>query len=333
MALKPSASAVKSSASRSSAQPHQLDGSDRRRGYLRNHREVALGSLQRLLADPIATLMTVAVMAIALTLPMVLYVGLQNMQALSEEWRGGSQLSLFLDAELSESAGRDLAAQLAQNTQVASSLYLSKAEALEEFKRYSGLGDAVALLAHNPLPAVILLQPTADYQQAQQMHQLAEQLGAVDGVSDVVLDLEWVARLQALLGFAERALVLLAGLLALGVLLVVGNTIRLEIENRRDEIVVVKLVGGTDAFVRRPLLYSGFWYGIGAGGLAWGLIQLLLLYLASALATLIGLYPGDYALIGLDLVSSLVLLVMSGLLGTAGAWLAVVRHLAAVEPR
>ncbi|HEY5717448.1 MAG TPA: FtsX-like permease family protein, partial [Motiliproteus sp.] len=192
---------------------------------------------------------------------------------------------------------------------------------------------AVALLAHNPLPAVILLQPTADYQQAQQMHQLAEQLGAVDGVSDVVLDLEWVARLQALLGFAERALVLLAGLLALGVLLVVGNTIRLEIENRRDEIVVVKLVGGTDAFVRRPLLYSGFWYGIGAGGLAWGLIQLLLLYLASALATLIGLYPGDYALIGLDLVSSLVLLVMSGLLGTAGAWLAVVRHLAAVEPR
>jgi len=329
MALKP----ARPQAVRASAQPHRVASGDRGRGYLAHHREVAVTALRRLVAEPFATLMTLAVMAIALTLPLVLYVGLQNVQALGEQWRGGSQLSLFLEPSLSESAGRDLAGQLAQNTQVSSSLYLSKSDALAEFRRYSGLGDALAQLDNNPLPAVILLEPASGYRQAEQIRRLAEQLGAVDGVGEVVLDLEWVARLQTLVGFAQRAVLVLATLLALGVLLVVGNTIRLEIEARRDEIVVVKLVGATDAFVRRPFLYTGCWYGIGAAVLAWGMVQLILLYLGAALAALIGLYPGEFMLSGLGVGASGLLLLLGAVLGIAGAWLAVVRHLAAIEPR
>ncbi|WP_210397222.1 permease-like cell division protein FtsX [Motiliproteus sediminis] len=318
---------------RGSAERHKVAVGDRGRGYLAHHREVLVSSLQRLLAEPLATLMTLMVMAIALTLPSVMLVGLQDAQGLSEQWRGAGEMTLFLDAGLSEAEGQALSAQLVDNSQIASTLYLSKADALAEFKQYSGLGDTLGLLDHNPLPAVILVEPDAGYRQPQQLQQLATLLEAVDGVAEVVLDLAWVDRLRAIIAFARSLAWVLGGLLGLGMLLVVGNTIRLEIENRRDEIVVVKLVGATDAFVRRPFLYTGFWYGLGAGLLAWCLIQLILLYLGTTLSELIGLYPGSFELSGLGIAGALSMLLFAILLGVAGAWLAVVRHLAAIEPR
>lgn len=310
-------------------------GNHRQRGnrLVAQHLEMARLALRRLLAEPVSALMTVAVMAIALTLPTVLYVGLQNATSITAEWQGGSQISVFLDRSLATEAGRDLANQLAENTQISDSLYLSKADALEEFRRYAGVGESVALLTDNPLPAVILLQPAEGYRQPGQLEQLLTQLRAVDGVADVVVDLAWVERLRAMVGFAERAVLLLAGLLALGVLLVVGNTIRLEIENRRDEILVTKLVGATDDFVRRPFLYTGFWYGIGAALLALLLINGILIYMAGALASVIGLYSASVTLQGLTLLASLVVISVSALMGVLGAWLAVFRHLAAIEPR
>ncbi|MEH6824297.1 MAG: permease-like cell division protein FtsX [Motiliproteus sp.] len=304
----------------------------RGRSYLRHHLEMAQVSLRRLLLAPLATLMTLAVIAIALSLPGVLYVGLQNVGQLSQHWQGSAKISLFLSDQLSEEEGRDLALQLQSNSQIARLSYLSKEQSLDDFKHYAGFGRALDQLEHNPLPAVIAVIPAADYEHPELLLALHQQLLSIDGVDDAQVDLAWVQRLQAMVKFGQRAVLVLGALLALGVLLVVGNTIRLEILNRRDEILVVKLVGGTDGFVRRPFLYTGFWYGVGAGLLAWLLVQLSLWYLSSVVDQLIQLYQSDFQLQGLGLGPSVVLLLLAIVLGSSGAWLAVLRHLKAIEP-
>lgn len=314
------------------ASVHRLDSRDHSRSYLSNHRRMAKISLIRLWETPLATLMTLLVLAIALTLPGVLYVGLTNIQAVSDQWQGSSQMTLYLGEQLSEEDGKDLAQQLSANEQVEKAVYLSKAAALDDFKRYSGFADAIDQLDMNPLPAAILLSPSLGYQTEDRLRPLMSQLSAIDGVDDVQLDLGWVQRLQAMASLAQRVVLVLAALLGLAVILVVGNTIRLEIENRRDEIVVVKLVGATDAFVQRPFLYTGFWYGLGAGLLAWGLIQISLWYLGGAIYVLVGLYAGNFEFQGLTSVSVFILITTSVIIGVAGAWLAVLRHLKSIEP-
>ncbi|MEH6651685.1 MAG: permease-like cell division protein FtsX [Motiliproteus sp.] len=305
----------------------------RGQSYLSHHREMAQVSLKRLLATPMATLMTLAVIAIALSLPSVFYVGLQNVGQLSDHWQGASQVSLFLSDQLSEEEGRDLALQLQSNSQIAELSYLSKDDAMAEFKQFAGFGRALDQLKQNPLPAVILAVPTQDYLSPDSLQALTQLLLSIDGVDDVRIDLAWVQRLQAMVLFGQRAVLLLAALLALGVVLVVGNTIRLEIQNRSDEIRVVKLVGGTDGFVRRPFLYTGLWYGLGAGLLAWLLVQLSVWYLGSIVDRLVVLYQSDFQLQGLGIGAALLLLLFAVILGSGGAWLAVLRHLREIEPR
>ena len=318
---------------RPSASSQQPGLKDRGGSYLDHHLETARVSLKRLLAAPLATLMTLAMIAIALSLPSVLYVGLQNVAQLSDQWQGASQVSLFLDDSLTEADGRDLAEQLKSNSQFSQLSYLSKSEALDEFKQFAGFGRALEQLKDNPLPAVILLTPSEDYLASDNLAGLSQQLLSLDGVDDVRIDLDWVQRLQTMVLLGQRTVLLLGLLLALGVVLVVGNTIRLEIQNRRDEILVVKLVGGTDSFVRRPFLYTGFWYGLGAGLLAFALVELSLWYLGAVVDQLIQLYHSDFHLQGLGIGPTLVLLLLAVLLGSGGAWLAVLKHLKAIEPR
>ncbi|RDE18988.1 cell division protein FtsX [Motiliproteus coralliicola] len=318
---------------RGSASTQQPDLKDRGGSYLNHHFETAKVSWQRLMATPLATLMTLMMIAIALSLPGVLYVGLQNVEQLGQRWQGSAQLSVFLADALSEAEGRDLAQQLSDNSQFSQLSYLSKDEALAEFKAYAGFGNALELLKENPLPAVILITPSTDYLLSDDLSNLTQQLLSLDGVDDVRVDMDWVQRLQAMVTLGQRTVLLLGLLLALGVVLVVGNTIRLEIQNRRDEIIVVKLVGGTDSFVRRPFLYTGFWYGIGAGLVAWLLVQLSLWYLGTVVDRLIQLYHSEFQLQGLGLGATLLLMLIAVTLGSGGAWLAVLRHLRAIEPR
>ncbi|MEH6471826.1 MAG: permease-like cell division protein FtsX [Halopseudomonas sp.] len=314
-----------------SRQQPKLDA--RGRSYLNHHLEMARVSLRRLLATPLATFMTLAVIAIALSLPSVLYVGLQNVSQLSGHWQGSSQITLFLSNQISEAEGRDLAEQLRSNSQIEQLSYLSKDESLADFKHYAGFGRALDQLKQNPLPAVIMAIPTQEYLASNSLLALSQQLTSIDGVDDAQVDLAWVERLQAMVQFGQRTVLVLGVLLALGVLLVIGNTIRLEIQNRREEILVVKLVGGTDGFVRRPFLYTGLWYGVGAGLLAWLLVQLSLWYLGSVIDQLIVLYQSDFQMQGLGLGPAAVMLLLAILLGSGGAWLAVLRHLKAIEPR
>jgi cell division transport system permease protein len=142
----------------------------------------------------------------------------------------------------------------------------------------------------------------------------------------------WVKRLYQFMELGQRLVWALATLLGLAVLLIIGNTIRLSIESRRDEILVVKLVGGTDAFVRRPFLYTGIWFGLGGGIIAWLLLSMGLYWLSGPVETLISLYGSDFVLQGLSLSDSLMLIFDGVILGWLGAWLAVSRHLTKIKP-
>ncbi|WP_372781478.1 permease-like cell division protein FtsX [Litorivivens sp.] len=304
---------------------------ERWHGYWANQRQVGKQTLQRLLGEPASTAMTVLVIGIALALPLVMMVALSNIEQLGRGWDGSARISLFLDKKLNDRDSEAFASRLRQRPEIAAVDYRSSRQALDEFRSLSGYGDVLNSLDSNPLPAVVLITPK-DKAPAQS-RLLLTMLSAMPEVAQAKLDLEWVQRLQAMMDIGKRITLAMAFLLVLGVLLVIGNTIKLAIEARRDEIVVVKLVGGTDAFVRRPFLFTGFWYGLGGGLVAWLILQISLLLVAGPVSALAGLYDSQYTLMGLGFGNTLMLWFTSGFLGWMGAFLVVGRQLKEIEPR
>jgi len=301
------------------------------RSYSRHHRSSAGESLSRLVATPFASLMTWLVIAIALALPQVLSIALSNVDQLGQNWEGRPGLSVYLRANVKETDGRKLLAKLESRATVIEASYIDPEQGLADFELISGFGDVLHGLGSNPLPAVIQLSLDEDAS-LEQVRSLQEQITADKSVEQVDVDLQWLQRLQQILELGRRAVWLLAGLLALGVLLIVGNTIRLAIAARKEEILVVKTLGGTNAFVRRPFLYTGIWFGVGGGILALLLTQFCLAALAGPVSSLAGSYSSEYQLQGLSLYDCGFLLLISAVLGWLGAGLAVSRHLAAIEP-
>lgn len=298
-----------------------------------HHSTTAIESLLRLLATPLQSLLTWLVVAIAIALPAALYVALNNVQNIGYSWQDSSQISVFVQKDARESAVEQLRDRLLEDDAISAVDYISPDDALAEFRAHSGLGRVVDDLDDNPLPAVLLVQPAEQAVNPDALDGLRSRIAEQALVADVRLDMQWVERLHQIMQLAGRAVLAFGLLLALGVLLVIGNTIRLAIENRRDEILVVKLVGGTDAFVRRPFLYTGLWYGIGGGLLALVLVAIGLWWLSAPVAHLADLYQSDFRLRGLGWIDSLQLALLAGLLGLLGAWLAVARHLSQIEPR
>lgn len=304
---------------------------DRLKSWRQHHGFTARDSLLRLLKSPMSSLMTWLVIGIALALPVGLNVALENARGVSMGWDSPAQISLFLRSEVSLEAAGLLRDRVAARPDVSGARLVSREQALEEFRQLSGFGDVLKNLDDNPLPNLVLVTPASG--DGERAALLQSQLEAEAGVERAVLDMEWVQRLNALVALSQRAVSALGIILALGVLLIIGNTIRLAIENRRQEILVVKLVGGSDAFVRRPFLYTGFWYGLGGAALSWAVIAAALWWLRGPLATLAVLYQSDFVLEGLGLAGGAALLAVGALLGLLGAWLAVARHLSAIQPR
>ena len=300
------------------------------RAWARDHLRVAVTSLGRLYRHLGTSLMTAAVIGIALSLPAALQVLVSNAKAVSGSWEGSARLSLYLKPGVSDADARALADTVRKMDGVADVQLISAAQALAEFKQLSGFGDAAAALDKNPLPAVIVVRPTDSSPDAAAA--LEHQLGANPSVDQVRLDVQWLKRLSAILDIVRRVTDILAGLLALAVILVVGNTIRLEIGGRRTEIEVSKLLGATDSFIRRPFLYHGAWYGLGGGLIACVLVVSAVVLVEEPVSRLAGLYGSVFDLQGLGLPGALGLLVGGSLLGWLGSWLAVARHLRAIEP-
>ena len=206
-------------------------------------------------------------------------------------------------------------------------LAASGAECLVRF------GDALDALKENPLPHALVVRPAAEFREPGQVETLTSELGKIDGVDLVQLDTAWVSRFNAILDVVRRVVLLAAGLFALGILVIVGNTIRLDIENRRDEIEVIKLVGASDAFVRRPFLYGVVWYGLGGGLLAWLLVSVIVALLQGPVERIAALYASGFQLHGLDDQGALTLVGGATLLGWVGSWITAGYHLARIEPR
>jgi cell division transport system permease protein len=299
----------------------------------REHKEVVISSWYRLWQTPFANLLTWLTLAIALALPAALLLLLSQAQHLGQQVNQSSHISVFLATSVSIEQGQLITDQLGSRPDVAKATYISAKQALVDFSASSGLEDILSSLTDNPLPATILIEPESTALGPKAVAILAQQLRQQDQIDQVLVDMQWLDRLQALLDTSERFTYSLALLLALGVLLVVGNTVRLQIESRKQEILVIKLVGGTDAYLRRPFLYAGFWAGLFAAVIAWIILQLGVSYLHQPLLLLAQSYQSDWQLQGLSWLGSVLLVLTSCGLSVLGASLTVGRQLRLIEPK
>ena len=298
----------------------------RLRAWRDQHAYSLFSSLGRFLQRPVATLLTVGVMAVALALPLALALALANVERLSGSVQQSREIGVFLNTEVAPAQAAALADELRRRADVAEVTIKTPEQGLQEFRKLSELSGALALLQENPLPTALRVQPRDDGAA------LAEMLRGRPEVELVQHDASWRRRLSAWLDFGTQLTWVIGGLLILGVLLVVGNTVRLDIGNRRDEIAVLQQLGATDGFIRRPFIYLGAWYGLAAGAGALGLLLLANALLQPALSALVVSYGSRFAIRGPGGDGmALVLLAATGL-GWFGAWLASGHHLRQTRP-
>lgn len=298
--------------------------------YLQLHAQNIVSSLGRIVRQPLSAVLTGLVIAIALALPAGMRVIVSNADVLSESWEGVADFTVYLQLSVAEERVIELANEIEARSDVEHVQFITRDDALEEFREASGFGTALNALEENPLPHALVVRPASE--ELTNVESLAQWLVEQGETQHVQLDTQWVRRLRGILLLGERFVGVVSILLGIGVLVVIGNTIRLEINNRREEIVVMKLVGGSDGFIRRPFLYLGFWYGL-LGAIGAGiLIALTLILLREPVATLANLYGSEFRLAGLSLAELGILLGTGSVLGLFGAALATARHLRAIEP-
>src|SRR5688572_9694363 len=301
--------------------------------HFERHGQALLGSLGRLARQPFATFLTVVVIGIALALPAALWLAVANMRVVTAGLDDTVQLSVYLALPTTAAQAKQAALAIEAKEGVAETVLVSPDEGLAEFRKRSGIGDALEALPENPLPWLVKVRPSPPHDTAAAIEGLAAQLRTIERVDLVEADTAWVRRIHAIEDTMQRLVLLVAAVLAAGVLAVVGNTIRLEINGRRAEIEVTKLVGGSNAFVRRPFLYSGLWQGLAGGIVAVAIIAAGLLALEPFVARLAAAYGSSFALTGLS-IGEWPLVVGGGVaLGFIGAWLAAAYHLRRIEPR
>ncbi|MCM2311338.1 MAG: permease-like cell division protein FtsX [Steroidobacteraceae bacterium] len=301
--------------------------------WLERHAQTLVGSLGRLWTQPFATLLTILVIGIALALPACLHVLVQNVRAASGGWGNALDISVYMKTDATLEQAQQARKRIEQRRDVEEVTLIEADAALAEFRSSSGFGEALDALKDNPLPHALVVRPAGEFRDPALVESLSAELRKLDGVDIVQLDTAWVSRFNAILDVVRRVVLLAAGLFALGILVIVGNTIRLDIENRRDEIEVTKLVGGSDAFVRRPFLYNGVWYGLGGGLVAWLTVTVAIALLGEPVQRIAGLYGSSFQLHGLGLEGSGVLLAGGVLLGWLGSFIAATREIRGIEPK
>jgi len=299
--------------------------------WFSHHIQALFYSAGQMYRNPMGSLLTTAVIGISLALPAAFYVILVNSERVAAGWSGTARITLFLKLDLPAERARSLAETLRHRPQIADVRYISPDEALAEFRRTSGFGDVIEQLEENPLPGVLLVQP-GSLDAGSSAEALLAELRNLPETDTAQFDRQWVQRLVALLNILQRAVWILAALLALAVLLIIGNTIRLSIYNRRTEIEINMLFGATAGFIQRPFLYSGFMHGLMGALLAWMLVSGAVYLLQSPVAELTKLYASNFVLAGLNGDEITKLLGAGGLLGLSGSWLAVQRHLRDITP-
>lgn len=302
-------------------------GKHRFYGYLLSHAHACISSFGKLCRTPLASTMTILVIGIALALPAGFFALLQNAKALSKGWERGTQISLFLATDTNQRAIELIIESLRERSDVAVVEYISPQQGLSEFKEQFGFHDVLAYLSENPLPPMLEVYPAKYMTSPTQMNNLLRDLKQIPHVVEAKLDMQWVQRLMSIIHLAQRAIDALIILFSLTVVLIIGNTIRLAIQNQQNEIDVITLIGATHAFVRRPFLYTGIYYGFFGGLIAWLSVSCLLGWLNTPVQHLMTLYESHFQLINLGGRHILGLLFISPLLGLIGSWIAVTYQL------
>lgn len=299
--------------------------------WLLVHLDTLRESLARLVHQPVASALNVIVIGIALSLPAGFYLGLNNLQTFSRQLSSDPQVSIFMAIDASAVEVAAVEQKLKSNPEISRVEFITRDQALARLKRSAGLSDVLANLGRNPLPdAFVVTARSNDPATLEALHGQARKWPKVEHVQ---LDAEWARRLDAALNVGRMLVTLLAVLLAVALVAVTFNTIRLQILTRRDEIEVSKLIGATNPFIRRPFLYFGALQGLAGGFAAWVIVALAVLVLNIQLADLTGLYGILFKLEWPDLGYTMILLVFSAALGWLGAWLSVSRHLWLMGPR
>ena len=298
--------------------------------YFSAHRQNLVGAFGRISRQPLGSSMTIAVIAIALALPSGLHVMVNNVRILSGSLEAAVDFTVYLDMSVDEESAQVLARDVEARPDVNRAVLIDRAQALEDFRAYSGFGEALDALEENPLPHALVVRPAGGTQG--DVEALARDLDEMQQTALVQLDTAWVDRLRSLAELANRAVGIATVLLSLAVVVVIGNTIRLEINNRREEIEVIKLVGGSDGYVRRPFLYLGLCYGLGGGIVAAITTAAGLGLISPPARSLAQLYESGYRLVGLNAAQTVLLLGGGAILGWAGAVIATARHLRDVDP-
>jgi cell division transport system permease protein len=297
------------------------------RSYLMRHCQAAINSIGQISRAPVSALMTCTVIGIALALPMGMFVLLKNVEVLSQQFRQSTQMTVYIKPEVTASQVTDYVRVLQQNPDIINVISISPSQALQELEQQSGAGNLLADLQANPLPWSLIVTPANAIATPHALSTLSHGLQASPLVDSVQLDEVWVERLFSLITIAHRAIYALALFLGIGVLLIVNNCIRSATQANKKEIDVIKLIGGTHAFIRRPFLYTGLVYGLLGGIIAWQLVDFLLLWLKQPVEHLASLYNSSYQLLNISLGDTFSLLISGLLLGWAGSWIAVTRFL------
>lgn len=296
------------------------------------HVGTAAAAFGRLAKQPFSSLMTILVIGVTLALPAAMHLVIKNAQSISASWDNALDFSVYLKADTSSEDAQRLADIIGQRADVAQVTFISAEDAMADFREHSGFGEALDHLTVNPLPHTLVVRPS-DANTELSMGLLNEELGNLPEADFVQVDTEWVQRFHAMLDILQRAIAMGAGLLGAAILVIIGNTIRLDIQNRREEIEVTKLIGASNAFVRRPFLYTGVWYGLGGGILALALVLYGLFALKDPVARLAGLYNSSFEVLALDFLESGMIIATGVVLGLIGSWLAAARHMRRIEPR
>lgn len=300
--------------------------------WIAQHARAMLVSTGQLSKNPIGNIFSIAVIGITLALPAGLHLIINNATQILENWEGNIQVAIYLKPHVNETQARLLSQNLQTDSVIESITLITKEQALNEYKTLSGFAEALEALEENPLPNVLIIRPNVNSLSSAAGSELINRLSNMEEVESAQLDHQWVNRLIAILDILKRGVIILTTLFSIAVLLIVGNTMRLSIFNKRTEIEIDKLFGATNSFIQRPFLYTGLIYGGGGSLVAWCLLLLLTFIIQDPVNQLSILYGSDFAINGLNAKEVLTLFGIGASLGLLGSWIAVGRHLSATEP-
>lgn len=305
--------------------------------YFARHLQVLFATLGDMRRTPMATINTVLIIAITLLLPSLLFVSVKSAQTLSSNWTGRPQISIFLEKDISDSTAQLIFQEVQLHPAIELAEFITPDAALAEYKILTqgdnSLEQELAFLGENPLPPSIVVMPDQASTNSHILLNLKEELSKFNGIESVRLDLDWTDRFNAILLVFSRVSLLLSGLLALGLILIVGNTIKMLIFNRRHEIEITKLVGGTDTFVRRPFLYYGAIFGFFGALISLGLLLIAASLVKKPLAELASLYQSKGLIHEVQLIEIFGLILTGTVLGWLAARWSVAQHLRKVQPK